>query len=80
LTTLRGGHDGADPDASNAANYDDALAGPFGYAPDVLDLKKGNHAVTPADWWDGRQQLRFLSLVMIIWHEVLSRGSRKGPS
>ncbi len=54
LTALRSGHNGTNPDAPNAANYDEALAGPFGYSPDVLKLKSGDHAATSADWWNKR--------------------------
>jgi hypothetical protein len=55
LTALRGGHNGIDPDAPNAANYDEALAGPFEYTPDVLRLKNGDRVAMPSDWWNKRR-------------------------
>ena len=55
MTTLRRGVDG-DPKSPNAANYDEAKAGPLVKLPDPLVLKNGKKVSTPELWWTHRRQ------------------------
>ena len=41
IETLRPGANGMDPNAPNAANYDETKANPYPHLPDPLQLKKG---------------------------------------
>src|SRR5688500_6326422 len=41
ITSLRPGADGRNPEAANAANYDEAKANPYPRLPDPLVLKNG---------------------------------------
>ena len=54
MTTIRRGVDG-DPKSPNAANYDEAKAGPLGTLPDPLVLKDGRPVKTAEMWWTHRR-------------------------
>jgi hypothetical protein len=55
IASLRPGADGNHPDASNAANYDEAKANPYPNLPDPLVLKNGKRVKTAKDWWTKRR-------------------------
>ena len=55
LTTLRRGADGRDPNAPNAANYDESKANPNPQLPDPLLLANGKRVKTAAVWWKKRR-------------------------
>ena len=55
ITTLRRGADGRNPQAPNAANYDESKANPYPNLPDPLILKNGKKVTTPEAWWTLRR-------------------------
>ena len=54
-TPLRRGADGRNPQAENAANYDESKANPIPALPEVLTLKNGTRVKTAKDWWTKRR-------------------------
>ncbi|MGH9695147.1 MAG: hypothetical protein ACRD5Z_13435, partial [Bryobacteraceae bacterium] len=52
---LRQGADGRNPNAPNAANYDESKANPYPKLPDALVLKNGKQVTTPKMWWKKRR-------------------------
>ncbi|MCM3870199.1 MAG: hypothetical protein ND895_05815, partial [Pyrinomonadaceae bacterium] len=55
ITSLRPGADGRNPNAPNAANYDEAKANPYPTLPDPLLLKNGKRVTTAKVWWTKRR-------------------------
>lgn len=55
IASLRPGVNGNDPNAPNAANYDEAKANPYPQLPDPLLLKNGKRVTTAKMWWDQRR-------------------------
>jgi len=55
ITSLRQGADGRNPQAPNAANYDESKANPYPKLPDPLVLKSGKKVKTPKVWWQRRR-------------------------
>jgi hypothetical protein len=55
ITTLRPGADGRNPEAANAANYDETKANPYPELPDPLRLKNGKKVTTAKIWWNQRR-------------------------
>lgn len=55
ITSLRQGANGSDPNAPNAANYDEAKANPYPNLPDPLKLKNGKKVSTDKIWWEQRR-------------------------
>jgi len=55
IISLRPGADGNHPDASNAANYDEAKANPFPTLPDPLLLKNRKKVAAAKLWWNKRR-------------------------
>ena len=55
IASLRPGVNGNDPNAPNAANYDEAKANPFPTLPDPLRLKNGKQVTNPKTWWEQRR-------------------------
>jgi (4-O-methyl)-D-glucuronate---lignin esterase len=55
ITSLRRGADGRNPQATNAANYDESKANPYPKLPDPLRLKNGQKVTTAAMWWNQRR-------------------------
>jgi GH35 family endo-1,4-beta-xylanase len=55
IKTLRAGANGSNPNAPNAANYDESKANPFPVLPPALLLKNGKKVSTPGDWWQRRR-------------------------
>jgi hypothetical protein len=55
ITSLRPGANGNNPQAPNAANYDESKANPFPNLPDPLVLKNGKRVTTARMWWTKRR-------------------------
>jgi hypothetical protein len=55
IESLRPGADGRNPNAPNAANYDESKANPYPDLPDPLTLKDGQKVTTPEQWWTRRR-------------------------
>ena len=55
IASLRPGADGHNPNAPNAANYDESKANPYPNLPDPLIMNDGRKVTTPAMWWDQRR-------------------------
>ena len=55
IKTLRQGANGSNPQAPNAANYDEAKANPYPKLPESLTLKNGQKVTTATDWWHKRR-------------------------
>lgn len=55
ITLLRPGANGSNPDAPNAANYDESKANPFPNLPDPLLLKNGKKVTSEKIWWEQRR-------------------------
>jgi hypothetical protein len=55
ITSLRPGVDGMNPDAPNAANYDEAKANPYPRLPDPLRFRNGKRVKSAKGWWKKRR-------------------------
>ena len=55
IRSLRRGADGLNPNAENAANYDEARANPYPDLPDPLVKKDGKKVTTAAMWFKERR-------------------------
>jgi hypothetical protein len=55
ISSLRRGADGRNPQAANAANYDESKANPYPNLPEPLVLKNGQKVTTAAMWWKRRR-------------------------
>lgn len=55
ISSLREGANGSDPNARNAANYDESKATPYRTLPDPLVLNNGKKVTTAALWRDVRR-------------------------
>jgi hypothetical protein len=55
MTSIRQGADGRNPNAPNAANYDESKANPYPTLPDPLVLKNGKKVTTAKMWWNARR-------------------------
>ena len=55
IDSIRGGANGNDPNAPNAANYDESKANPFPELPDPLTLNNGKKITSAKMWWDQRR-------------------------
>jgi hypothetical protein len=55
ITSLRRGADGRNPQAPNAANYDESKANPYPKLPEPLVLKNGKKVKTAKVWWNQRR-------------------------
>lgn len=55
ITSLRPGVDGMNPNAPNAANYNEAIANPFPVLPDPLSLNNGRKVTSARMWWKKRR-------------------------
>ena len=55
VSKLRPGVNGNDPNAPNAANYDEAKANPYPVLPDPLTLKNGTKVKNAKTWWNKRR-------------------------
>jgi hypothetical protein len=75
ITALRPGADGRNPQAPNAANYDEAKANPYAKLPDPLLAKDGARVTTPEAWWRKRRP----EIVEDFDREVYGRVPREVP-
>ncbi len=55
ITSIRPGANGNDPNAPNAANYDESKANPYPDLPDPLILKNGEKVTSAKMWWEQRR-------------------------
>jgi hypothetical protein len=76
ITELRQGANGSDPNAPNAANYEESKAEPFGPLPDALVMADGKRVTTPGMWWGKRRP----ELVELFNREVYGRVPAKTPA
>jgi hypothetical protein len=75
ITTLRPGANGSNPNAPNAANYDESKANPFPVLPAALVLKNGKKVSAATDWW----RLRRPEIVEDFDREVYGRTPKNLP-
>ena len=75
ITSIRQGANGNDPNAPNAANYDESKANPYPVLPDPLVLKNGQKVTTPKMWWEKRRP----ELVEDFDREVYGRMPKNTP-
>jgi hypothetical protein len=76
ITSLRQGANGNDPNAPNAANYDEAKANPYPELPDALLLNNGKKVVSPQVWWNKRRP----ELIEEFDREIYGRVPKNVPS
>ena len=76
ITTLRSGRNGSNPQAPNAANYDEAKANPFSKLPDPLALKNGQRVTNAELWWKHRR----LEIVEDFDREIYGRVPKQTPT
>jgi hypothetical protein len=69
IAAIRPGANGRDPDAPNAANYDETKANPHPALPDPLTLANGKRVKNAQDWWKKRRP----ELVEIYDREIYGR-------
>jgi len=74
IEALRPGASGNE-NSPHHANYDEALADPYGALPDALRLPDGRKVRTARDWWDVRRP----QLVAAFEHDVYGRIPRSVP-
>ena len=55
ITSVRQGANGNDPNAPNAANYDESKANPYPHLPDALTLKNGQKVTDAKTWREKRR-------------------------
>lgn len=55
IDSIRQGANGNDPNAPNAANYDESKANPYPNLPDPLILKNGKKVTDAPTWWNKRR-------------------------
>jgi hypothetical protein len=55
ITSIRPGADGRNPDAPNAANYDEAKGNPYPDLPDALAFPDGKPVKNAKQWWGRRR-------------------------
>jgi hypothetical protein len=75
IAGIRQGANGRDPQAPNAANYDEAKANPYPVLPDPLKLRNGKPVKSAKDWWKRRRP----ELVEIYDREIYGRLPRDVP-
>ena len=56
IKALRSGANGSNPQATNAANYEESKANPFPNLPDPLLLRSGRKVTNAEMWWKQRRQ------------------------
>src|ERR1700687_2200355 len=55
IASLRQGANGSNPQAPNAANYDESKANPYPNLPDPLVLNNGKKVTSSKMWWNQRR-------------------------
>jgi hypothetical protein len=75
ITSLRPGANGNNPQAPNAANYDESKANPYPNLPDPLVLKNGQKVTTARMWWKQRRP----EIVEDFDREIYGRAPKRTP-
>jgi hypothetical protein len=75
ITSLRPGANGRDPNAPNAANYDESKGNPYPALPEVLVLQNGKPVKDAKAWWKKRRP----ELVELFDREVYGRVPKHVP-
>jgi hypothetical protein len=75
ITSLRQGANGRNPQAPNAANYDESKANPYPDLPDPLVMNDGQRVITPEQWWTKRRP----EIVELFDREVYGRVPANTP-
>ncbi|MBZ5673513.1 MAG: acetylxylan esterase [Acidobacteriia bacterium] len=75
IASLRQGANGNDPQAPNAANYDESKANPFPNLPDPLVLNNGKKVTSAKMWWSQRRQ----EIVELFDREIYGRVPKNVP-
>jgi hypothetical protein len=76
IGAIRQGANGRDPNAPNAANYDESKANPYLALPDPLKLANGKAVRTAKDWWKKRRP----ELVELFDREIYGRTPKSTPA
>src|SRR4051812_5141982 len=76
IGALRQGANGRDPNAPNAANYDESKANPYPALPDPLRLNDGRPVRTADRWWKKRRP----ELVELFDREIYGRTPKRTPA
>jgi len=76
IKEIRQGANGRDPNAPNAANYDESKANPYPVLPDPLVFADGNPVKTARDWTRRRRP----ELIELFDREIYGRTPRRTPS
>ena len=75
ITSLRQGANGNNPQAPNAANYDESKANPYPKLPDPLVLTNGKKVTSAKMWWNQRRP----EIVELFDREIYGRVPRNVP-
>ena len=75
ITELRHGANGSNPQAPNAANYDESKANPYPNLPDPLVLNNGKKVTSPKMWWKQRRP----EIVEVFDREIYGRVPKNVP-
>jgi (4-O-methyl)-D-glucuronate---lignin esterase len=75
IASLRQGANGSNPEAPNAANYDETKANPFPNLPDPLVLNNGKKVTSAKMWWNQRRP----EIVELFDREIYGRVPRNVP-
>jgi hypothetical protein len=76
IGAIRQGANGRDPNAPNAANYDESKANPYPALPDPLKLANGKAVLTARDW----RRKRRPELVELFDREIYGRTPQHTPA
>jgi hypothetical protein len=75
IASLRQGANGNNPQAPNAANYDESKANPFPTPPDPLVLNNGKKVTSAKMWWNQRRP----EIVELFDREIYGRVPKNVP-
>src|SRR6202162_5749553 len=75
ITSLRQGANGNNPQAPNAANYDESKANPYPDLPDPLVLNNGKKVTSAKMWWNQRRP----EIVELFDREIYGRVPKNVP-
>jgi hypothetical protein len=75
IVAIRPGANGRDPNAPNAANYDEAKGNPWPELPSLLTLANGKPVADAKDWWKKRRP----EIVELFDREVYGRVPKRVP-
>ncbi|MGH9646477.1 MAG: acetylxylan esterase [Bryobacteraceae bacterium] len=75
IASLRQGANGNNPQAPNAANYDESKANPYPTLPDPLVLNNGKKVTSAKTWWNQRRP----EIVELFDSEIYGRVPRNAP-